>query len=311
MEGRLPNILVPFVPAQESLICRDVFLYLRPETNGIEVESLIMGVIRKEAVEKHDVKLAYLANLPGDFISAKGLVEHHYRIRLLFALKGKQLFTKHMKKVFKSYFRCSFENADIIGPYEAMKKLGLDEETLFKTWVKPSKMLNINGQSIKKIKDYFVLNYDIPALLNKNNINTDIAVMIFRILRKTENVNFIIGEVEQKLRDKGIINILSPPSRVFHYSKGPFEELLDSSGFLYDSNFENIPVDQVSFGRFLVKNGVTAGQIKGALYNPIMKFRESENSFVENDIFSYTKNTSYEEALKRFMSAYEQVIIHS
>lgn len=310
MDGRKPDILVPFTPADKNTICRDIFLYLRPETNGVEVESLIMGVLRKESVENHDVELAYLANLPGDFISSKGLIEHHYRIRLIFALKGKILFTKHMKKVFKSYFRCSFDKADIVGPYDAMKRLNIDEETLFKMWVKPSNMLNINGQSIKRIKDLFVLNYDIPALLNKNNINTDIAVMIFRVLKKTDDVNFIINAVEDKLREKGIINVLSPASRVFHYSKGPFEELLDSSGFLYDQQLKNISVDQVSFGRFLVKNGVSLDQMKGVLYNPILYFKESEHKYVESDIFSYTKGCSYEEALKRFQSAYLQRIFN-
>ena len=308
MEGRRPTILVPFSPA-ESGPCRDVFVYLRPESNGIEVESIIMQALREEIKEHADVELAYLANIPGDFISARGLIEHHYRIRLLFAMKGKQLFTRHMKKVFKAYFRCSFDKADILGPYEAMKQLGLDEETLFKTWVKPSNMLNVNGQSVKKIKDCFVLNYDIPALLNRNNINTDIAVMILRCCRPDEDIHFIIDKIDRQLTEKGIINVLTPTSRVFHYSKGPFEELLDCSGFLYDRDAVNIPLDKVTFGRFLVERGISLDQIKGALYHPIMYFKESEHKFVENDIFTYTKDLSYEEAFNRFNTAFLQRVI--
>ena len=308
MEGHKPSILVPFFPSEGSSGCRDVFVYLRPESNGMEVESLIMQSIHAERL-KNDISLAYLANLPGDFIESKGLIEHHYRIRLLFALKGKSLFTRHMKKVFKSYFRCSFDKADIVGPYEAMKRLGVDEETLFKTWVEPSKMLNINGQSIKKIKNFFVLNYDIPALLNKNNINTNIAVMIFRCCRQDEDVHFMIEAIEEQLKSRGIVNPQNPTSRIFHYSKGPFEELLDCSGFLYDKELRNIPLDQVSFGRFLKEKGLTLEQIEGALYHPIMYFREADGRYVENDIYSYTKDLTYEEAYRRFTTVYLQRLI--
>lgn len=308
MEGRKPAILVPFSSSESADSCRDIFVYLRPETNGIEVESLIMQAIQAEKL-KENVSLAYLANLPGDFISSKGLIEHHYRIRLLFAAKGKTLFTQHMKKVFKSHFRCSFDKADILGPYEAMKRLGVDEETLFKTWVKPSNMLNINGQSIKKIKDFFVLNYDIPAILNKNNMDTDIAVMIFRCCRRDENIHFMIDAIESQLKSKGIVNVLHPSSRIFHYSKGPFEELLDCSGFLYNREMESIPLDQVTFGRFLIEHGISLEQIKGALYHPIMYFKKADGDFVENDIFSYTLDLSYEEALERFNSAYLQRVL--
>ncbi len=308
MEVRKPAILVPFSPADTGQACRDVFVYLRPESNGMEVESLIMKAMQVEKL-KNNVSLAYLANIPGDFISTKGLIEHHYRIRLLFAVKGKQLFTKHMKKAFKSYFRCSFEKADILGPYEAMKRLNIDEEALFKTWVDPSDMMNVNGQSIKKIQNLYVLNYDIPAILNKNNINTDIAVMIFRCCRKDYDIHFMVDAIENQLKEKGIVNPLSPSSRIFHYSKGPFEELLDSSGFLYSRELENIPLDQVAFGRFLISRGVSLEQINGAIYHPIMYFKEPDGRYTENDIYSYTRDNSYEEAFEGFERVFLQRIL--
>ncbi|MBI9106221.1 MAG: hypothetical protein JEZ04_05700 [Spirochaetales bacterium] len=306
MEGRKPSILIPFSPASGCASCRDVFIYLRPETNGVEVESLIMGALRETEAGHENAELVYLANLPGDFISAKGLIEHHYRIRLLFALEGKRLFTQHMKKVFKSYYRCSFDNAEILGPFEAMKRLGIDEETLFKTWVKPSSMLNVNGQSIKKIKDIFVLNYDIPALLHKNNRETDIAVMVFRTSGRNSDISFMIDAIEEKLTEKGIINILSPSSRVFHYSKGPFDELLDSTGFLFDREIKHISLKETTFGRYLLKNGVSLEQMEGALRHPIMYFKESDGRYVENDIFSYTKDCTYGEAFERFGTVFLQ-----
>jgi len=309
MEGRQPSILIPFTQIENNSPCRDVFVYLRPETNGIEVESIIMNALRAEDSASHHVKLIYLANFPGDYIHDNKLIENHYRLRLLFAVKGKVLFTWHMKKAFKSYFRCSFEKADIIGPYDAMTRLGIDEETLFKTWVKPSNMLNVNGQSVKKIKDFFVLNYDIPALLNKNNRATDIAVMVFRTTGKNIDISFMVDAIEKRLEAKGIINILSPASRVFHYSKGPFEELLDSSGFLYAKDLTHIPLYETAFGRFLVENGVRPEHLEGALRFPIMYFKTAEGHFEENDIYSYTNDHTYVEALERFRTVYLQRVI--
>ena len=309
MEGRKPSILLDYQPAEPENRYRDVFVYLRPETNGVEVESIIMNAVREEESCRNDVKLVYLANIPGDFIAARGLIEHHYRIRLLFALKGKKLFTKHMKKVFKSYFRCSFDKADIVGPYEAMKRLDLDEEGLFRVWVDPQNMMNVNGQSVKRINDLFVLNYDIPALLNKNNRETDIAVMIFRISGNHSDIHFLIDAIEERLSEKGIIDTRNPSGRIFHYSKGPFEELLDGSGFLYDREERNIPLEKTAFGGYLELNGVSPGQMEGALRHPIMYFKPPDGKYVENDIFSYTRDLSYEEALQRFRTAYLQRVI--
>ena len=309
MEERRPAILLPYVSIPDGCFCRDVFVYLRPETNGVEIESIIMNALREEDSDAHHVSLVYLANFPGDFISTKGLIEHHYRIRLLFALRGKKMFTSHMKKAFKAYFRCSFDRADIIGPYEAMKRLGIDEETLFKTWVKPSNMLNVNGQSIKRIQDFYVLNYDIPALLNKNNRGTDIAVMVFRTLGKNVDISFMVDAIDEKLESKGIVNVFSPASRVFHYSKGPFEELLDASGFLYSADLKNIPLTETAFGKFLTTKGVELPAMEGAIRNPIMYFRTENGGFEESDLFTCTKGFSYPDALAKLQSVFSQRVI--
>ncbi len=306
MEVQNPSILLPFSPAENVLESRDFFIYLRPETNGVEIESLIMRAAREEENCRDRFSLVYLANFPGGFISQKGLVEHHYRIRLLFALKGKSLFTKYMKKVFKAYYRKSFEKAEIIGPYDAMKQLDLSEEELFNLWVQPSDMLVINGQTIKRYKNIFILNYDIPALLNRNDRHTDIAVMVFRTAGNNGEIRNLIDAIESRLSQSGIINTKSSSGRVFHYSKGPFEELLDSTGFLYDTTIRNIPLSQTTFGRYLIGKGVQINEIEGCLRHPIMYFRKDDGRFVENDIYTYTRDLSYDEAWERLQSVYVQ-----
>jgi hypothetical protein len=41
--------------------------------------------------------------------------------------------------------------------------------------------MTLYGNTIKKYKGLYIINYDIPSLLHKNNFQTDIAVMLFRV----------------------------------------------------------------------------------------------------------------------------------
>ena len=79
-------------------------MYLRPETNGVLTESVIMKTISTEPRWKEEVKLVYLANYPGDFIHTRHVIEHHYRLKILFARKGGAAFTPGMRADFREKF---------------------------------------------------------------------------------------------------------------------------------------------------------------------------------------------------------------
>ena len=307
--SRDPTIVVPFTGVCESSLCQDVFVYLRPESNGIAVESALMKGVSKIPDWQNNVNLVYLANLPGDFLNKKGVMEEHYQTRIKFARKGKSIFTPYMGKVFSDHYKVDFEKAEIIGSYNALSVLGLNEDELFKLWVDVEDMLVVNGQTIKSIGDYFVVNSDIPAILHKNNSKTDIAVMIFRTVFWGRDFYNVILNMTKVLLEEGILCAESQFSHVFHYSKGPFEQILDAVGFLYDSRGNHLPLQNIRFYNFLLEKGLTQKAITHFIRQPLFQFRNDEGNIEEKSIFHITKDLSYDESWKILKSATAQVLL--
>jgi len=272
------------------------------------VESILMNVLRGNELFRKKAQLVYLANLPGDFIMENHVIEDHYSVNYRFACKGKSLFTPFMKQEFSSHFHTDFDDAAIAGSFDALQELNIDAETLFNIWVPFEDMMQINGQSIKKYKNLYIINYDIPALLHKNNYSTDIAVMILRSSLDKENFKEMILQMERALIEKGIMDKEKPPSRYFHYSKGPFEQILDGLGYLYTSDGEHLPMENVSFSEMLKKSGFSLKQIYGVINNPIMYFQDGEK-LVEDNIFMRTRSKNFDEALDVLKSVRSQIYL--
>lgn len=305
---RNPTVIIPYSGPDSSGPVEDVFLYLRPESNGVLVESILMGVLRGTPLYRENANLVYLANLPGDFIIENHVVEDHYSVNYRFACKGRELFTPYMKKRFEEYFCVDFSSAKVLGSFQALKDLHIDEEQLFDTWVSEKDMMQINGQSVKKYDNLYIINYDIPALLHKNNYKTDIAVMILRSSLSSDELNRMVIAMEQALIEKGIMDINKSPSRYFHYSKGPFEQILDGLGYLYSPEGKHLPVANVSFAEKLLSEGYAMREITGIITNPIMCFEE-KNTLVEDNIFLRTRQKTSKEALDVLRSARCQICL--
>ena len=308
MEPREPTIVVPFSENCSGTVCQDIFIYLRPETNGIKTESAIMrGVTSTGELRKH-IELAYLANLPGDFLMRKGVVKKHYKTRVLFAYYGKEIFTPYMKQEFFNYFGVPIQDVDVLGAYRAMARMDISADELFNLWVSEGNMLQVNGQTIKRIRDIYVVNNDIPAIIDRNNNKTDIAVMIFRTDYFGEDFYNVILRMTDILIDEGILDFRSKFSHVFHYSKGPFEQILDAVGFLYDEKGNHLPLEKIRFYRYLKKRGFDRLKIEHALKDPIFQF-PFDGTYVEDSIFNKTKNLGYPESLEMMNSASAQVFL--
>jgi len=307
--SRDPTIVVPFAGACDSSLCQDVFVYLRPESNGIEVESALMKGVSKVPDWQKNINLVYLANLPGDFLNNKGVVEEHYQTRIKFARKGKSIFTPYMEKIFSDHYKFDFKEANIIGSYSALTVLGLNEDELFNLWVDVEDMLIINGQTIKRMGEYFVVNSDIPAILHKNNSKTDIAVMIFRTVFWGKDLYNVILNMTKVLLDEGILHSESQFSHVFHYSKGPFEQILDAVGFLYDSRGNHLPLHNIRFYNYLLEKGLTQKVIDHLIKQSLFQFRNDKGNIEEKSIFQVTKDLSYEESWNILKSATAQVLL--
>lgn len=301
-ELRLPTIIIPYPGPSSDSTVQDIAIYLRPEANGVKVESTILGVIHKNAAYKKALQIVYLANLPGDFMVENRIIEEHYALNIHFAKKGKGAFTEGMILQFERYFDEKFDSASIIGPYEALELLGMTEEELFRIWVPVEDFTRIAGQSVKKYTDHYIVNYDIPALLHKNSSKTDVFSMILRSFLPYEEFHELINSINGALEDEGIITNPVLYSHVFHYSKGPFDQILDGKGYIYTREDQHIDLSELSFFSYLISNGCEREDILKAIDNPILRFTVNGGKTEEHNLFVYTYSDSYEEALLKFRS---------
>ncbi len=306
---RMPAVLIPYSGSCNDYGCQDVFVYLRPETNGVLVESTLLRIIERNPQYKNNMSLVYLANLPGEFILEHHIVEEHYRVKLLYAVRGKDVFTAYMKQRFSEFFKTPFEQARIVGAYEAIRMLHMNPEELLNIWVPQNEVLYVDGQCIKRLNDMYIVNYDIPALLHRNAKGTDIAVMIFRTPLAYKDFNRAIEEMRLALIREDVLDPEKPVSRVFHYSKGPFEQVLDGIGYLYNRDASHVPLEDISFVAFLMRNGVSLDTILGLVRYPIMQFRTPQGIVVEDTIFSYTTDDTYEQAMEKTKNIVSQFIL--
>ena len=109
--------------------------------------------------------------------------------------------------------------------------------------------------------------------------------------------------------EAGILSAGVPVNRIFHHSKGPFEQILDGRDYLYDRTGRNVECDDLSFARFLHSKGIETPLIRGAIMNPIVRYFTPEGKEKENVIHLYTENMTYSEAWEKFLSLNSQVII--
>lgn len=308
------SLLIPYAGPLNDGDQQDLFVYLRPESNGVEVESTLLKVIERSPAYKEGIRLVYMANLSGPWMMRHRVVEHHYALKLYFATHGKDSLTPGIREGFSHCYRTSFEDADIVGAFEAMRRLDCDAEELFQTWVPGEDFCRVCGQTFKRIDDLYVVNYDIPALLHKNNAESDIAVLLFRINTGFDYFDELVGEMRDALVHKGLLSPEKHESRVFHVSKSPFEQILDAQGHLVRRDGEPYPLEEISFARFLLNRGVGEATIRSLVREPLVTIHGS-NSLgepytlpeAERHLFEWTTGDSYEVAyrkLKRIRSQY-------
>ena len=155
----------------------------------------------------------------------------------------------------------------------------------------------------------FVVNYDMPALMHKNNRNTDIAVMLFRC-----NVDYgyfvdLVEEMREALVAKGVLSEDRPASRAFHYSKGPIEQLLDATDYLRSPGGAVIGLDELSFVVYAQSHGYSSEELLGVVRSPICLFEQRDGTRTEESIFTYTATDSYDEALAKLRTIRAQLWI--
>ncbi len=302
-------MLVPYPGPDGGGEVQDIFLYLRPETNGVLVESLLLKVIQGCSQYRSGIKLVYLANFPGQFIIENHIVERHYAHKFFFAVHGKRVFTPRMKQEFERVFDIPFSDANIMGSFEALYALDKSPEELFSLWVPSGDIVHVDGQTIKRYQDVYVVNYDIPALLHKNTRSTDIAVMLFRCAIGYDYFVDLVDAMRLALVRESVLSAEFPVSRAFHYSKGPVEQLLDATDYLRTSSGDPISFKELSFVVYAQEHGYGIEGLAGVVHSPICLFEQSDGQLVEENIFSYTASDSYAEALAKLRTVRAQLWI--
>ncbi len=297
--SRVPSVLIPYPGPMIEKGVQDIAFYLRPETNGVVVESTILKEIHNSPEYNKHLRIIYLANIPGDFIVEQHIIEKRHNLKFAYAIQAKNFFTDTMKKTFEEHFGVFFSDANILGSFESMDILGLTPEELFNLWVPQSNFIKIHDQSIKKYQEYYIVNYDIPYIFDLNIQNTDIFVMILRSFLSYKEIHEIVYAIGDKLIENNIITKEKPISYVFHYSKSPFEQILDGIGYIYRNKAEHIEYSEISFFSYLLEMGCMEEEIIDAIKNPIIQFK-TDNGIIEKNLIDYTYECSFEDAFKLY-----------
>ncbi len=161
-----PKILVPYPGPDADPGLLDIFVYLRPETNGVAVESTVLKVVKEYRRRDADLDLIYLANVPGDHIVQTKTVERHYALRLHFAVHGGAAFSSAMQEQFSEYYHQPFAAERVIGAFDALRRFNWEPEELFGLWVAEEAVSRIAGQVVKQYDGVWIVKYAIPARLH-------------------------------------------------------------------------------------------------------------------------------------------------
>ena len=306
--GAKPDILIPYQGPSDTEGTQDVFVFMRPHTNGTLGEQAIMQTIRgcPEYATKQ-IRMVYLANIPSQTLITNKIYERYYGLKIHFATLGGALFTPHMKRRFSAHFNVDFDSAHVIGAFEALRELSMSTEELFRLRVPQEDVCALNGQSIKKYRGCFIVNYDIPALIHRYSLRYDIAVMCFRMNLPYDYFVSLTRVMRYRLIETKVIATDALVESAFHYSYGPFDQLRDGIFFMLNQKQEGVPLQELSFARYLQKRGIDSDTIHHLLINPIVVIDDGDDNTREISIVEHTRGSTYRQAWEIL----DRVIAHS
>jgi len=261
-----PDVLIPYTIDRDTLSDSSVLLiYVRPETNKINYEAAIINAASPYA------DAVYLANLNGNLVNNKAIVSSHYSIQLQFAIEGKDKLAKYpeMIREFEKKFKMDFRDAEIIGPFEAIVeyKVKKNAEELFETMVPDPDFLEIYGQTIKRIGDYYVVNYDIPAIITRHHEETNMFSIALRL--KSDRYGFLDIDyfIYENMCKNKTTSLLDSDKRhtlpwyklvrrTYHISRSHIEAMSDLTDYVFKRTGERIGYVDTPLGKKLVEEGI-------------------------------------------------------
>jgi hypothetical protein len=238
-----------------------------------------------------------MANVPGDFIARRRIVERHYSLRLFFAVHGGITFSPDMREQFESFYGVTFDPDKVIGAFDALRRFQWSPDDLFGLWVDEQAVTRIAGQVIKQYQGIWVVNYDIPALLHKNNAATDIAVMAFRTREGYPHFFELAMQMKSALVERGLLRKGMPIARAVHISHSPFEQLLDARDYLLTTEGDPAGMGASSFAGFLMEHGFSLADVEGLVEHPICRFDFGVVAPRDQNLLDLCEGFGYQDAL--------------
>jgi hypothetical protein len=265
-----PDVLIPYIASNDKAKLADssmCVISVRPESNKVKYEATIIQSVSPFA------DAVYLASLSGSLVNDKAIIATHYSSQLQFAINGKKEMSKYpeMVSVFEEKFNENFHGAPIIGAYEAILdfKIRSDGEDLFRTMVPASDFLDLYGQTIKKIDGYYVLNYDIPAIITRHHKETHMFIMALRLKDNSTRFSELHHLIYDNMCKNEETTILGPKSReklpmewynrirrTYHMSKSHIEAMFDLTDYVFKDESERIDFAATPLGQRLIKEAI-------------------------------------------------------
>ncbi|OHD16249.1 MAG: hypothetical protein A2Y34_05075 [Spirochaetes bacterium GWC1_27_15] len=259
------DVIIDYINTSDENLPMAV-IYVRPETNEVHYEkAIILGITPFADV-------VYLANLNGKIFIKDALILEHYSLQYKFAIYGKEELAKYPEIItkFEDHFQTDFHNAKIIGAFDAVLKLGVSDEQLFNTMVEEKDFLRIYGQTIKKIDDYFVINYDIPAIIRKYTPKANVFTIVARFKKEDYSFMDINQSIFEQIK-KNNAPIISEDrykekvewnekiKRTYHFSRNHIMAMFDMVDFVIRPNNNHIIFEETPLGRILIeKNHISS-----------------------------------------------------
>lgn len=306
MSTAKPDIIIPFIyNLEEVRPC--VVIYVRPQTNKLNYEKAIILACQQYG------EIVYLANIGGKIFIDNLLILEHYATQYLFAMHSKSIIAEYpeMIKKIEQHFNLDFQKIDIISPFDAILKLKITSAELFNTIVDECDFLRIYGQTIKKIGDCFVINYDIPeiiaeytpqtnvftcaAILKEHSKITDLNQAIFDNLKTNDSTPII---------DKDIYKAhkwFETVKRTYHISYNHVAAMFDMKDFVFSAKGDEIDFTEIPLASHLINSGILTCEDLLAIKRFSLVYINDDNGEKKLiNIQEEAKNMTLEECIELF-----------
>jgi len=281
-------------------------IYVRPQTNIVSYEKAILKGTQKYA------NVSYMANLNGMLFLKDALILDHYACEYRFAIYAGQEIEKYPEMIdkFENFFNIKFKNAKIIGSFDAILLLGKSPKELYDCFVEEKEFLKLYGQTIKKIKDFYIVNYDIPQIINEYNTHTNIFIVSICFKKEEYSfeevnqsiINEILNDDKAAIIDEDKLNSLSmydKIKRTYHLSSNHIKAMFDMTDFIFKNDCTRINFIETPLGKNLIDSGFTEDHLKSIKEYPILYVNKNNNKTLIN-IIEEANGRSFSETLDIF-----------